>query len=157
MLLCHLFDHHKDNLTRQQLADAKRFSNARKILDDAVKKSKADWKEKNPLECKMIPEEHIPSSLSSDDIYKSLKPIFKRSLTQRKAVSIANILFNANRTSDGLYNFHYERNLEIFLIELNLDSNRILNKISSFATTEKQETSQTKIIIQESNTLQYAY
>ena len=157
MLLCHLFDHQKDNLTRQQLADAKRFSNARKILDDAVKKSKADYKEKNPLECKMIAEEHIPSSLSSDDIYKALKPIFKRSLTQRKAVSIANILFNANRTSDGLYNFHYERDLEKFLIELNLDSNRILNKISSFATTEKQETSQSKIIIQESNTLQYAY
>jgi hypothetical protein len=157
MLLCYLFDHHKDNLTRQQLADAKRFSNARKILDDAVKKSKADWKEKNPLEAEMIPEEYISNSLSSDDIYKALKPIFKRSLTQRKAVSIANILFNANRTSIGLYNFHYERNLEIFLIELNLDSNRILDKISSFATAEKQETSQTKIIIQESNTLQYAY
>jgi hypothetical protein len=133
MLLCHLFDHHKDKLTRQQLADAKRFFNARKFISEAISTR--------------------ASILSSEDIYKTLKPIFKRSLTQIKAVQIANILFDTDRT-DGKYKFNIERTFESYLIELNLDSNRILNNISYLAKAEKQETDQSKII-QESNTFQY--
>jgi coenzyme F420-reducing hydrogenase delta subunit len=77
-------------------------------------------------------------------------------MTKTKAVRLARILFETSRTK-GDYLLKNEKNLESYLKELNLDSNRILTEISSFANAEKQETSQSKTIIQESNTLQYAY
>jgi predicted transport protein len=130
-LLCYLFDKHKNKLTKQQISDAKRFSKAKESLSSLSEKA------------------------SSDDIFQALKPIFKKSLTQRKAVRLARILFETSRTK-GDYLLKSERNLESYLKELNLDSERILTKISK-ADAAKEETSLSKIIIQESNTLQYAY
>jgi hypothetical protein len=132
-LLCYLFDQHKNKLTKQQISDVKRFLKAKESLLLLSEKA------------------------SSDDIFQALKPIFKKSMTKTKAVRLARILFETSRTKEGDYLLKSEKNLESYLKELNLDSKRILTDISSFATTEKQETSQSKIIIQESNTLQYAY
>jgi hypothetical protein len=132
-LLCYLFDQHKNKLTKQQISDVKRFLKAKESLLLLSEKA------------------------SSDDIFQALKPIFKKSMTKTKAVRLARILFETSRTKEGDYLLKSEKNLESYLKELNLDANRILDEISYFATTEKQETSQSKIIIQESNTLQYAY
>jgi hypothetical protein len=131
-LLCYLFDQHKNKLTKQQISDVKRFFKAKESLSSLSEKA------------------------SSDDIFQALKPIFRKSMTKTKAVRLARILFETSRTK-GDYLLKNERNLESYLKELNLDSNRILTEISSFANAEKQETSQSKTIIQESNTLQYAY
>jgi predicted transport protein/uncharacterized protein YeaC (DUF1315 family) len=131
-LIEYLYSHHKNKLTKQQISDAKRFYKAKKSLSSLSEKA------------------------SSDDIFQALKPIFRKSMTKTKAVRLARILFETSRTK-GDYLLKNERNLESYLKELNLDSERILTEISSFANAEKQETSQSKTIIQESNTLQYAY
>jgi hypothetical protein len=160
LLLSYLFEHHKDKLTKQQLADAKRFSKAKQELQSEIIKAKAESRKKNADLIKMTENEDliqglVYAELSSETIFKALKPIFKKSLTQRKAVRIANILFETRRSSAHKhYNFENERNLESFLKELNLDSERILTEISSFADASKEESNQLK---NESNILYYAY
>lgn len=130
-LIEYLYSHHKNKLTKQQLADAKRLFKAKQELSK------------------------LKDKVSSDDIFKALKPIFKKSMTKTKAVRLARILFKTSRTK-GDYLLKEERNLESYLKELNLDSGRILTEISSFADATKEESHQVKII-HESNILYYAY
>jgi hypothetical protein len=147
LLLSYLFEHHKNKLTKQQLADAKRFSKAKQELLSEIIKAKAESRKKNDYLIKNSGNEEglVFAELSSESIFKALKPIFKKSLTQRKAVRIANILFETRRSSAHKnYYFENERNLESYLKELNLDSERILTKISSKADAAKEETSQSK-------------
>jgi hypothetical protein len=110
LLHLYLYEHYKDKLTRQQAADAKRLFSAKEILSDV----KASTGEK----------------MSPDVIYKALKPIFKKSLTARKAIRLTNILFNTTR-SDGDYLIKSERTFDCFLTEEGLDSNRIFEAINS--------------------------
>lgn len=107
----YLFENCPDKLTKQQLCDAKRLSAAKNILNDH-KNTKGE-------------------KMSSESIYKTLKPTFKKSLTERKAVRLTNILFYTERQSDKENNYEYylkqERTLTEFLSDNNIDSKKILS------------------------------